>query len=473
MKTIINRIILLVLVTSISFVSCVEDGTFTVPESLNNEENIELTSLLDKIKNDNTYTLRTISEIKQDFFTSREAKQVTGNFVVKGYVSSSDETGNFFREFYLQDKAENPTSGIKVILNKVNSYTQFNVGREVYIYLKDLYIGETRVGDNDVTIGGFVESGGTELEAVSENQIKNHVLRSTITETIVPLPTKISQINEGLLGLLVIINDAYFDEGVVGKPYFDPTRDFDTERLLKSCDGFDISEFSLETSSFSNFGSSVIPSGGGSITAIITKDYDRNLRLALNSVDDVKMGESICEPIDINDFKIIFEEDFDTGVDNTTLDFPNWTNFAEKGNELWTEQVFSSNGYAEYSGYRTGDKVNISWLISPNVHMDTQTDEILHFKTAQHHIDSDENTLEIFVSTDFDSTNVLTATWEPVTASLAKRSDTWYTFKGSGLIDISSYSGTLNVAFKVTGSGTNTTLDGAYLVDDFKILAKK
>jgi len=39
-----------------------------------------------------------------------------------------------------------------------------------------------------------------------------------------------------------------------------------------------------------------------------------------------------------------------------------------------------------------------------------------------------------------------------------------------GLVDVSSYSGTLYVGFKYTGSGTDTSLDGGYFVDDVLFL---
>ena len=102
--------------------------------------------------------------------------------------------------------------------------------------------------------------------------------------------------------------------------------------------------------------------------------------------------------------------------------------------------------------------------------MDAQSNEFLNFQTAQHHLDSPDNTLEVFVSTDFNGTDVLAATWQPIEANLAKQSDSWYSFQDSGLIDISSYTGTLYVAFKVVGSGTDTQLDGAYHVEDFRVL---
>ena len=103
--------------------------------------------------------------------------------------------------------------------------------------------------------------------------------------------------------------------------------------------------------------------------------------------------------------------------------------------------------------------------------MDAQSNEFLSFKTAQHHLDSPDNTIELFISTDYDGSDVLAATWEPIAANFASQANDWYAFVDSGLIDVSSYSGTIYVAFKVVGSGTDTTLDGAYQIDDFNMIA--
>ena len=73
--------------------------------------------------------------------------EIVSDIVVKGYVTSSDATGNFYKEFYIQDAPENPSAAIKLVLNQVDSYNQFNIGREVYISLKGLFVGEVRSGD--------------------------------------------------------------------------------------------------------------------------------------------------------------------------------------------------------------------------------------------------------------------------------------------------------------------------------------
>ena len=216
-----------------------------------------------------------------------------------------------------------------------------------------------------------------------------------------------------------------------------------------------------------------LPEGGGSVAGVVSKTYNgSSLVLALNSNLDIKMNGSKCTPLDINNFSVVVEEDFDSGVDNSIFNFPDWTNFAEEGNDLWSEQIFSGNGYAEFSTFRSGDDVNIGWLISPGIDMDSQTNEFLNFQVAQHHLDSVDNTLELFVSTDYDGSNVAAATWQSVSANLPVPSDSWYAFKDSGLVDLSSYTGTLYVGFKVTGSGNDQTLDGAYMIDDFKVLAQ-
>ena len=133
----INTISIFALLTIINF-SCVQDDDYSVPASIGQEENANLNQLLAEIENGSA-DLMTISQLKS-FFVEGEVNEIESNLVVKGYVSSSDYTGNFYKEFYMQDEIENPTAGIKVSLNQVDSYNQFNVGREVYVKLQGLSI---------------------------------------------------------------------------------------------------------------------------------------------------------------------------------------------------------------------------------------------------------------------------------------------------------------------------------------------
>jgi len=161
-----KAIILITFLTVTNF-SCVQDDDYSIPESVGLEENQDLTQLLDQINNGDV-DLMTISQVKS-FFVDGEVTLIESNIVVRGYVVSSDMTGNFYKEFYMQDEPNNPTAGIKVVLNQVDSYNQFNIGREVYIKLQNLYVGETNSGDGVTAIGGSVNQYGNEVEEISEN----------------------------------------------------------------------------------------------------------------------------------------------------------------------------------------------------------------------------------------------------------------------------------------------------------------
>ena len=470
MKKIKFRTFAAVIITCLVTVACVQDDDFTIPSSIGNEENENLTNLLSRIEAGEVQLI-TIDQLKAQFISDDEATEITSEIAVKGYVSSSDATGNFYKEFFIQDAAEDATSAIKISLNQVDSYNQFNMGREVYIYLKDLYLGEANGGDGVYTIGGDMNSDG-EVEALTANEVPMYLFRSENSYTIVP--KVVSALSSNDVGIFVTLNDVEFTTSGVGQPYVSPTDDYDTQRTIQRCTGFNYSTFLMETSAFASFKNEILPSGGGSISGVVSKDYyGDNLVLALNTSDDVLMDGSRCELLDINDFTEIISEDFQSAIHNTNLDFPGWTNFAEEGAWVWRERVYSGNGYTEFSTYNSPDDVNIAWLISPGVDLDAQENEFLNFKMAQHHLQSDLNTAEVFISTNFDGSNVLGATWIPVSANLPSQSNSWYQFVDSGLIDLSSYSGTLHVAFKVTGSGTDQTLDGAYQLDDFTILGQQ
>jgi len=169
--------------------------------------------------------------------------------------------------------------------------------------------------------------------------------------------------------------------------------------------------------------------------------------------------------------ELAYSENFEEAVDGTVLDIQGWTNFAQSGAKKWTEERFplsDGNGYAEFSTFNSGDATNVAWLVSPAINIDG-TGKNISFDAAQHHLDSPSNTLEVFVSSDFNGTDVAAATWTELEATLPTQADDWYDFINSGPVSLAAYSGNIYIAFKVKGSGTDTTLDGAYQIDNLKL----
>jgi hypothetical protein len=167
-----------------------------------------------------------------------------------------------------------------------------------------------------------------------------------------------------------------------------------------------------------------------------------------------------------------FAEDFNEGADNTLLAIDGWKNYAEAGTAVWKNQQFSNNGYAEFSSFQSGEATNIAWLISPAIALEEDNDKTLRFQVSQSFVSSTANKLEVLVSTNFDGTNVTGATWTALNANIPGTDAEYFLFQDSGEIDLAGFSGNAYVAFKVTGSGTNTSLDGSYQIDSFRIYTK-
>ena len=466
-----NKIImpLLAMVVGLSIVSCVQDDDFSIPSSLGNEENAALQNLLNS-----GATVLTIEQVKNQFVED-VATQIVSDVYVKGYITSSDATGNFYKEFYMQDSPSNPTAAIKVVLDQVDSYNKFNLGREIYINLKDLYIGETRSGDGVIAIGDHSDD-LTEIEALNEYQIQTLILRSNITEVITPLPITLAGISDSNIGMFVMIENAEFPSGLSDETYVDATDSFDTQRTLQACEGFSYSNFILETSTFANFKNEPLPTLGGTLAAVVTKTYNgSDLVLALNTTNDVNMTDTRCVLLDINDFTVIFEEDFESMPTYTTIASNGWTAYAESGGYNWRALPTNDNGnpgsiIASMGAYNSGDQSNITWLITPAIDFDAQTNELANFQSSNSFSDNSE--LEFLISTDWDGTevNIVTATWTPLSATIVADSEYYQNWVDSGSVDLSAYTGTGYVAFKYTGGDNSSNEDGTYEIDNFKIL---
>ncbi len=169
-----------------------------------------------------------------------------------------------------------------------------------------------------------------------------------------------------------------------------------------------------------------------------------------------------------------FEDFVSNATDGQAINLAGWTNFAEAGTVKWNQGIYYSDKYAEFTGYQSGQTSNIGWLISPAINMDTYENEKLAFDVAQAYVSSSANSLDLLISQDFDGTNVTAATWQVVPFKKPALSfDTNFDFFSSGLVDLSSYTGNIYIAFKCKSSGTNSSLDGTYEIDNVRIVDKK
>ena len=424
--------------------SCVQDDDYAVPQSIGLEENQKLVELLAEIESGSA-DLMTISEVK-NLFVNGEVNEIESNLVVRGFVSSSDYTGNFYKEFYMQDEIENPSAGIKVSINQVDSYNQFNVGREVYIKLQGLSIGETNSGDGVIAIGGGGNAAGDEVSEISENRASDCILRSSNSFSLVPLALNLSDINDSHIGLYVSGLSAQFSAGLDGLTYVDPDEDYDTQRDLESC--VDSGTLKLETSAFSNFNDSMLPTdGSGTISGIITRDYFGDNRvMMLNTKDDVNFDSSRCDPL--------FADDFSSNNLN------NWMVVNVNGEQEWEITPYGNPApSAKISGYSGGSNANEDWLITNSIDVSSFSTVTLNFQSVVRY---NGPSLEVYASSDYSGGDpTADGNWSELSVILDTDNSSWSSWTDSGNVDLSSYAGgNLYIAFKyVSTSSASATYE--------------
>jgi hypothetical protein len=409
--------------------------------------------------------------------TVEEVRAVTGSIVtqysyddiIEAYVISSDEAGNFFKTISFQTlaTATTPAIGFSVPVDASNTYIDFRLGNKVYIKMKDqytdIYFGGMRIGS--IYVNTYNEGG---VGRISPNDFKK-ILNASCTMVSEDLLVRSVSIPELLqdanINTLVELSDVQFTSDAIGRHYYEESNDVGgaTNWSLKDKLG---NQVLFRTSSFADFADKIVPDGSGKVRGVLTK-FGSDYQLLARSENDVEFTGTAAVPF--------FAENFQSVETNTKLNLPGWSNMVQKGTKFWLGTVYAGNGYAEFN--TTGTKVvsNIAWLISPKIDMDLHTNELLTFRSAQHHLDVDSplNSLEVYISNDFDGLNITKATWVPLTVVLPKQATPWYQFVGSGGVDLSSYTGKINIAFKYTGSGKNLALDGAFQVDDVQIFGDK
>ena len=474
MKRNIMSSLCIALIGSIFFTACVVDADFTVPQNLGAEENLKLEAILDSIEN-NLLELKSIKDLKSLYNSGTEPVKIVSDIVVKGYVISSDAKGNYFREFYIQDAPENPTAGIKVVVNLTNSYNKFNFGREVYIRLKNLYIGETNSGDGVIAIGGKLKlTDIRDIESITQNQLEKHLFRAPLTALIVPKIATLGGLeNVANIGTFVRIENVAFSIDLAGKTFVDPSEDFDTKRTIETCEGPSVVSTFLETSSFASFANNALPEGAGTIDAVVSRDFGGDFTvLVLNTAKDVNLKETRCTPLLVEDFStLLLKEDFE--ATSGEINIPNWTNYSEAGSKKWRayDDANSLSRATRMGSFRSGDASTITWLITKGIHLDSTTEEYLSFETSTSFADG--STLEVLISENWDGTTatITTANWVALPARIASNNDDFNRFKNSTFINLSGYSGTAYIAFKYAGTG-NENFDGTYELDNITIIAK-
>lgn len=375
---------------------------------------------------------------------------------LSGYVTSSDASGNFFKELFIQDKKASPSRGLRLLLDQTALHTYYQPGMKIFVKLNGLGSGLER---------GILSLGTYEADGVAplpEPLIEEHLRRSNEIVELAPLKVNVEELNTATRGLFVQLDGVQFAKSEQGKTFAGEAFDtFDGERWLLSCKNF--RSIILSSSSFSKFKSVLVDSLSGSIHGVHIRDYfnEKDI-LKINHPMAIDFQNSRCDPF--------FEESFETQPMGR-FEGESWLNWIEKGTVYW--EVYEDENSLGHSlrigSYRSRDPKSICWLITPAFELNKLSYPILNFRTSTAFADNSK--LEIFYSSNFngDPTLIKKASWKVLHSRIASKEDNDLIWIDSEDIPINSDQGKLYFAFRYTGSG-KTASDGTFELDDFRIV---
>ncbi len=311
--------------------------------------------------NENLVANATFAQVKALY--QGELLRIQEDWVIEGYVVSSDRSGNFFSVLHFQDSPNNPTEGFQMEIDLFESHLLFEPGSKIFIKTKGLYLGQSR---GVFKLGGtFAAFGTTSVGRLPALKIPEHLFRSCdpIAE-IVPTSLTITELDSTLVSTLVRFDGLEIFEEELGLAFTEPREE--TERTLRDCDG---NELIFLNSGFADFQAELLPEGNGAITGVLLRENDDFL-LAIRDLEDIDFIGERCAASQVTSNRVFFSELADPN-NNTGARFVELYNSATEPLNLdgWTIRRYT-NANQEVSSTidLTGFAIEAenTFVISPN-----------------------------------------------------------------------------------------------------------
>ncbi len=212
-----------------------------------------------------------ISEIRALYSGTMVEFGIENNYVMEGYVISSDQEGNFRKKIVLQDAIENPLAGIQILVDDGAIFENYAIGDKVFVKLDRLYMAQK---DEILSIG---YPNGTTVTEIPESDISDFLFNSNENFQLTPKQLAISETsNPTLENTLVRVQNVQLVEDELGMAYTYFSGVNEGVRLLETCNNpARLGVFTYGEATFSN---SLFPEGHGTITGVLAGNLQmRNL----------------------------------------------------------------------------------------------------------------------------------------------------------------------------------------------------
>ncbi len=215
---------------------------------------------------------------------------VLGDSIISGIVTADDRTGNFYKQIVIQDS----TGGITIGIANTYLYSNYPIGRKVYIKLKNLTLVCYK-GTPEIVYS--LNSSGT-VNGIPPTLQDSFIVKASYPHTVTPQSVRMSDlIAQGPLYInkLITIVDGEIDSSFLNQPYAKPSSvAISTSVPLDGCvGGTKTGQITLYNSGYASFFNAMLPSGYGSITGIFNV-YGSTNQFMIRDTSDVRLNQTRC-----------------------------------------------------------------------------------------------------------------------------------------------------------------------------------
>ncbi|WP_456422204.1 DUF5689 domain-containing protein [Lutibacter sp.] len=221
----------------------------------------------------------TLSEIKDLYQGTTVEFGINNNYIIEGYVVSSDENSNFKGRLVIQDAIENSTTGIQILIESDAFFEQYNIGDKVFVKLDKLYMSK----NNGILTIGYPS--GNKITKINAEEIGNFIYNSGENFEITPKEILISEVlTPSYENTLVTVLNVQLVENELGKAFTYFTGNNNATRTLETCG--ETTKLSVFTNGDATFTNELFPEGHGKITGVLSNN------LEIRTLNDVQFNEN-------------------------------------------------------------------------------------------------------------------------------------------------------------------------------------
>lgn len=229
----------------------------------------------------------TILQLRALSTNSGQYNLVTTDLIIKGTVVANDKSGNIYKQIFIQDS----TAGISIELDANGLYSNYPVGRQIFILCKGLYV----INQNSMLTLGMrsVVNGTPVVTGISSSLIDTYIRRGTLNNPVIPKVVTLAQLTNDMQSMLVQLDNYEVLQNELSFTYADTSANKATVNIdIQNCAGAS-SKTTLRTSGYANFAGLRVPQGNGSVTAIYTV-FNTTKQLVIRDTSDMKLTGTRC-----------------------------------------------------------------------------------------------------------------------------------------------------------------------------------